>query len=284
MDFYRHCEDRVRAADKDRFLATLFAPAEARGALFALYAFNLEIAGVRDRVREPMAGEIRLQWWRDVLDGERSGEAAANPIAAALRDTIARCALPAEPLRDLLEARAFDLYDDPMPTLAALEAYARKTSSAVFWQAARICGGATAAVEQAAEHAGAALAITDLLRHFARHASRRQVFVPLELLQRHGARVEDVTAGQVSDALRGALAALRAEARRHLVAFELLLPQLPKVALPAFLPLALVPGYLALMERGDYEPFRTPIEAAQWRRQWALWRAARRYAGAMRGS
>jgi phytoene synthase len=189
-----------------------------------------------------------------------------------------------EPLRDLTEARAFDLYDDPMPTLAALEAYARKTSSAVFWQAARICGGATAAVEQAAEHAGAALAITDLLRQFARHASRRQVFVPVELLQRHGARVEDVTAGQVGDGLRGALAALRAEARRHLVAFELLLPQLPKVALPAFLPLALEPGYLALMERGDYEPFRTPIEAAQWRRQWALWRAARRYAGAMRGS
>src|SRR6187455_473750 len=106
MDFYRHCEDRVRAADKDRFLATLFAPAEARGALFALYAFNLEIAGVRDRVREPMAGEIRLQWWRDVLDGERSGEAAANPIAAALSYTIAHCALPAEPLRDLTEARA----------------------------------------------------------------------------------------------------------------------------------------------------------------------------------
>jgi phytoene synthase len=81
---YRHCEALVRAADKDRFLATLFAPGRKRGPLFALYAFNIEIAGVRDRVREPMAGEIRLQWWRDVLDGERGGEAAANPVAAAL--------------------------------------------------------------------------------------------------------------------------------------------------------------------------------------------------------
>jgi phytoene synthase len=283
MDLHRHCEDQVRASDKDRFLATLFAPAEARGALFALYALNLEIAGVRERVREPMAGEIRLQWWRDVLNGERGGEAAANPVAAALLDMIARCALPAEPLRDLIEAHAFDLYDDPMPTLAALEAYARKTSSAVFRLAAQICGSATPAAEEAAEHAGIACALADLLRNFARHASRRQVFVPVELIERHGARVEDVTAGQASEGLRGALAALRAEARRHLVAFELWLPQLPKAAMPALLTNALVPGYLVVMERRGYDPFHTPIEVAQWRRQWTLWRAARCYAGAMRG-
>ena len=121
MDSYRHCEEQVRVGDKDRFLATLFAPAEWRGALFALYAFNLEIAGVRERVREPMAGEIRLQWWRDVLGGERASEAAAHPVAAALLETMARCALPTDPLRDLLEAHAFDLYDDPMPTRAALQ-------------------------------------------------------------------------------------------------------------------------------------------------------------------
>src|ERR1700704_5284940 len=110
-----HCEQLVRAADKDRYLATLFAPADKRHALFALYAFNCEIAGVRDRAREPMPGEIRLQWWRDVLNGERAGEAAANPVAAALTDTLARCGLPVAPLLDLIEAHAFDLYDDPMP-------------------------------------------------------------------------------------------------------------------------------------------------------------------------
>ena len=284
MDFYRHCEDQVRASDKDRFLATLFAPAAPRGLLFALYAFNLEIAGVRDRVREPMAGEIRLQWWRDVLNGERASEAAANPVAAALLETIAHCALPAEPLRDLIEAHAFDLYDDPMPTRAALDAYAHKTAGVVFHQAARICGGVTRAVEEAAEHAGKAHAITDLLRRFARAASRHQVFVPAELLERHSTRVEEVTAGQASEGLLAALAALRADARRHLVGFELLLPVLPAATMPAFLPLALVPGYLTRMERDDYDPFHTPIEVAQWRRQWTLWRAARRYAGVMRGA
>src|SRR4029077_17613239 len=128
----RHCEALVRAADKDRYLAALFAPADKRGPLFALYGFNHEIANIRERAREPMPGEIRLQWWRDVLNGERAGEAAANPVAAALRDTIARFNLPAAPLLNLIEVHAFDLYDDPMPTLAALEGYAGKTETALF--------------------------------------------------------------------------------------------------------------------------------------------------------
>ena len=151
----------------------------------------------------------------------------------------------------------------------------------MFAQAARIC--TSRAAEEAAGHAGAAHAITDLLRRFARDASRRQLFVPAELLERHGVQIGDVTTGKNSAGLNAALAALRVDARRHLVAFELVLSALPAAAMPAFLPLALVPGYLAAMERADYDPFRTPVEVAQWRRQWALWRAARRYAGAMRG-
>ena len=84
QEAFAHCEALVRTADKDRFLRTLFAPAEHRGALFALYAFNVEVARVREAAREPLAGEIRLQWWRDVLAGEGRGEVAANPVAAAL--------------------------------------------------------------------------------------------------------------------------------------------------------------------------------------------------------
>ena len=114
--------------------------------------------------------------------------------------------LPRAPLLDLIEAHAFDLYDDPMPTLAALEAYGRQTSSAVFAQAALICG---ANAGEAAEHAGLAWRITELLRAFARHASRRQLFVPEEMLGRHSARAEDIFAGRSTPELQRALAELR---------------------------------------------------------------------------
>src|SRR5215468_9961627 len=153
MDAFGHCEALVREHDKDRFLATLFAPAAQRAPLFALYAFDLEIRHIRDRAREPMPGEIRLQWWREVISGERSGEAASHPVAAALTETIARFALPRERLEAPIEAHAFDLYDDPMPSFEALDGYLRGTSVTIFDLAARICG---APAEYACERAGLA--------------------------------------------------------------------------------------------------------------------------------
>jgi phytoene synthase len=274
---FQHCEELVRTADKDRFLATLFAPAERRGPLFALYAFNAEVSGIRDRIREPMAGEIRLQWWRDMLNGERGGEAAANPVAAGLRAAMAQHGLPALRLYDLVEAHAFDLYEDAMPSLDALEGYVRHTSGTLFDMAALICGAPAA---DAAEHAGLAYGITALLRAFALHASRRQCFVPIQFLE-PGTTPEQAFAGQSSPGLINALGMLRARAREHLDAFEQTLARVPRAAMPALLPAALVPGYLGVMNQPGYDPFRTPVEVPQWRRQWALWRAARTYARAM---
>src|SRR5437016_1846432 len=119
-DAFDHCEELVRSADKDRFLATLFAPTRYRRPLYALYAFNAEIARVRELAREPMPGEIRLQWWRDAFAGPSLGEARAHPVAAAILDTVVRYRLPPATFADLIDAHSFDLYQDPMPSLAAL--------------------------------------------------------------------------------------------------------------------------------------------------------------------
>src|SRR5580693_2470065 len=105
QDAFAHCEALVRVADKDRFLAALFAPIEHRGALYALYAFNIEIARVREIIREPLAGEIRLQWWNDAIAGNAAGDVQANPVAAALLAAMARYRLPGELLTGLIAAR-----------------------------------------------------------------------------------------------------------------------------------------------------------------------------------
>ncbi len=270
-----YCEQLVREADKNRFLATLFAPAAHRPALFALYAFNAEIARVRDIAREPMPGEIRLQWWREVLEGGRSEEARAHPVAAALLETMVGCRLGAQSLAALVDAHAFDLYDDPMPTLVHAEAYGLKTSSAIFELAAKILDGSDAAVSSLARHAGIAYALAEQLRLFPRHAARRQLFVPLDILQRYGANTEDVFAGKSTPQLRAALAEMRLHIRGHLTAADDLLLTAPASVLPAFLPIALVRPLLKQMERRGYDPFSS-IDVPQWRRQWALWRAARR--------
>jgi phytoene synthase len=273
-DVFAHCEQVVREADKDRFLATLFAPANRRPALMALYAFNAEVARVRDAIRDPMAGEVRLQWWRDTIERPGGGEARANPIAAALLDTVVRFRLPVADLLELIEARSFDLYNDPMPTLTALDAYADKTASTLIGLACRLLDP-QAEQPTAIRHAGRAYVITGLLRAFPVHAARGQLYVPLELLERHGAQAEDILAGRTTPDIVAALAELRAIARTHYDTYAQVSAALPASLMPAFLPLALVPAYLAKLERARRNPFRL-VDVPQWRRQWILWRAARR--------
>jgi 15-cis-phytoene synthase len=272
---FSHCGALVRAGDRDRYLATLFAPADKRPFVFALYAFSLEIARVRESVSDPMPGEIRLQWWRDALQGEAPGNVRANPVAAALDDAIVRFRLPRQALVDLVDARTFDLYDDPMPTLADLEGYAGETSSALIRLAAIILNdGADPGAAGAAGHAGIAYAVVGLLRALPWHARRGQVFLPAQIFNRHGVSRDDIVLGRGGPGLPAALAELREIARDHLRRARALRATIPPQILSAFLPVALVEPYLARLDR-IADPLRHPIELPQWRRQLILWRAAR---------
>jgi len=269
QDAFAYCAELVRTADRDRYLATLFAPAPHRDALFALYAFAVEIARVREVAHEALPGEIRLQWWSEVVASERSGEAAGNPVAGALLGTLERYGLPPEKLVDLIEAHRFDLYDEPMATIAELETYVAQTSSAVIALAAQILG---TNADTAAEPAGIACGLTALMRIFPVHAARRQLYLPAEILERHGVRADGIFAGQSSDGLKAALAELRDLARQKLALARDSLATAPDAAVPAFLPVALVRLSLDRFERSD--PFR-PGDISPWRRQWLIWRAAR---------
>ena len=270
QDPFAHGAELVRATDRDRFIASLFAPAEHRGAIYALYALNSEVARVREMAREALPGEIRLQWWSDVINRDRDEEARANPVAAALLTTIERYRLSSAKLVDLIEARRFDLYDDPIATVADLETYASKTSSVLFALAAQILAGVDA--EAVTTPAGIAFAIAGLLRAFPRHAARGQLYVPMEVLDRHQVRPHDIFAGRSSVGLQAALAELGDLGRRQLDAAHQRIAALPQQAVPALLPVALVRPALMRLEGSD--PF-SPAEIAPWRRQWLIWRAAR---------
>ena len=275
QDAFAHCEALVRAADKDRFLATLFAPAEHRSALFALYAFNAEIARIREVARSPLPGEIRLQWWSDVVAGSGKDEVESHPVAAALLATRARYRLPPERLERLVETRRFDLYDDPVRSLAELEQYVAGTTSNLVGLAVHIlCAGRERDVSVIAGHVGLAHAVAGLLKAFPVHAARGQLYVPLDILQRHGADRVDVTNGRATPQLRAALAELRIVAWHALAQARNLIAEVSSEVMPALLPVAPVGPTLARMDRSDYDPF-VPIEIMQWRRQWLIWRAAR---------
>jgi phytoene synthase len=274
MSNAEHCTTLVREHDRDRWLATLFAPAARRDALNALYAFALEVGRVRDVAREPMPGEIRLQWWREVLEGKRDGEAAAHPVAAALVATVAHDKLDPARLAAFIDAHTFDLYDEPFRTLDDLDNHAALTEGLLVSIAARILGHEGFSVETLARHAGIAMAVERLLLALPKHAARHQLYIPLEVLDRHSVDRETVFAAQESNALRDALAELRRHARRQLQAATLEAGDVPAGIMPALLPVALIGPTFRRMDRRGYEPF-SPEPLSRLRRQWLLWRAAR---------
>jgi 15-cis-phytoene synthase len=132
------CAEIVRLHDRDRYIATLFAPDAKREDLFALYAFAVEVARIPTLVSEPAIGEIRLQWWVDTVQATAAGQAVDHPVAQAFAGVMRRYELPVEHIVNMIDARRNDLYADQFASLADLEGYVAETEAALMQFAAMV--------------------------------------------------------------------------------------------------------------------------------------------------
>ena len=275
-----YCAEELRARDRDRFLLCLFAPPQRREALFALYAFNLEVAKTAEVVSEPMLGQIRLQWWREALAEIYEGKQVrrhhvVEPLAVAIRDHgLARAAF-----KRLIDAREADLDPAPPPDLAALESYAAATSATLQSLALAILGVEEEAAETAARQVGIAWALTGLLRAVPFHARQKRLYLPEDHLAVTGVRTAELFELRTSDALAGVVMRLAKRARERLSEARRLRGEVPKGALPALLPACLAEAYLARLERADFDPFAPSVQAELRNPALRLWWASlrRRY-------
>lgn len=264
----------LRESDPDRYLSVLYAPPEKRDALVALYAFNVEIASIRDRVREPLPGEIRLQWWRDALAGGE-GAVAGNPLAEALLAAVRQYDLPLVAIDNYLEARIADLYDDPLPDRIALEGYCGETSSALIQLASLVLAPREASRHaSAAGHGGCALGITGLLRLMPVHRARGQCYVPGSILDAAGISRETFIEGTDAEGAARAVAAMVALAEEHLRMFGKHAGDVPAILRPAYLPLATIPIQLAPIAARRVDPTRQMMQFSSLRRNGAILRRA----------
>lgn len=267
-----HAAHYLREHDRDRYLATLMLGPGERQAITALYAFNADVASIRDRAREPAAGEIRLQWWKDALTGEGHGAVRQNPLAAALLDAVAQYALPLPPLTRLLTARRFDLYDDPMPDIPTFEGYAGETNSALYQLAAMILNRGPVENGDAAGHLGVAHALIGHLRAFGYYAAQGRIFLPWSVLAVNGVEEGEVFAGQPSEGLAEALGQIAEMAASHLARAEAAIRALPSVLRPGFAQIAMLK--LRLHRLDATAPFVPQPDISDWRKMLALtwWR------------
>jgi phytoene synthase len=223
--------EALAAGDPDRTVAAFFAPARLRPALIALYAFDLEVGRIGAIAREPMAGHIRLAWWREQIAAIYAGSPLQAPVPRALAEAVRLHGLPREQFERYLAARAHDLEEAPFADEAALEAHADAIHGGVMRLAVRVLGAADRA-DAAAALAGVAIACGGHLRDLAFFAERRRCRLPLQLLADAGLNAEDVFAArEMSPALRGVCDRLAAKARMAL--WKLSYARYPSAATPA---------------------------------------------------
>lgn len=271
-----HAADALRKGDRDRYLATLVLNGDHRDAVTALYAFNADIASIRERVSDPAPGEIRLQWWSDALEGQGHGAVRQNPVADALLETIARYNIPAGTLLRLIGARRFDLYDDPMPDLESFEGYAGETVSTLYQLAAMILNdGATIETGDAAGHLGVAHALIGHVRAFGYVSAQGRIMLPWSIFAANGVREGEIFAGTESEGLSEALGQISELAAGHLQKAEAAIAALPGHLKPAFANVAVLRSQLRLLDRraGLFAP---SSDDADWRKiarlAWWSWR------------
>jgi phytoene synthase len=274
---FAHAAEALRKGDRDRYLSTLVLTGDHRDAVTALYAFNADVASIRERVSDPAPGEIRLQWWSDALEGEGHGAIRQNPVADALLDTIARYNIPAGTLQRLIAARRFDLYDDPMPDLETFEGYAGETASTLYQLAAMILNdGTPVETGDAAGHLGVAHAMIGHLRAFGYVSSQGRIVLPWSIMAANGVTEDKVFSGQGGDGLVAALAQVGDLAAGHLAKAETAIAALPGKLRPAFAPIAVLTAQLALHRSRSAAPFAAAPDEADWRKiarlAWWSWR------------
>ena len=250
-----YCAAQVRAHDPDRYLATLFAPADAREALYVLYAFDHDVGRVRRIVSEPLAGLVRLQWWRDALEGLAAGKPLAHPVVAALHARWARFA-PLRPRLDAaIDASEQELSAGPPADLVALEDRLGSSWGEITLGALDLLGAAEEPARAAGRHLGLALGLVRLLQALPGHLRQNRMPLPDAMLVQYGIAGESLQGGGAAAALRPVVADLAARAREHLEASRRHRDAVPRRALAALLPAPLLESYLRRLARAGFNPF-----------------------------
>ena len=271
-----HSLATLRDTDRDRYLACLLLPDENQRSIAPIYAFNAEIARIRDSVREPLPGEIRMQWWRDILNGEKKSEADAHPIARELMETIAANKLPVTTFQNLVDARVFDLYDDPMEDVVSLEGYAGETASALIQLVSLVLDPSAAPNSaEVAGHAGIAQAVAGLLLLMPIHRHRGQIYLPQTILKATGLDRDSFLAGQDTKRLDAAIEAFAGLGQDHLKKARDGAARISKDNFAAFLPVSLASAVLKRAVKHKSGIFNQSLALSQWRRQWILWSSLR---------
>ncbi|CAK0750239.1 NADH dehydrogenase (ubiquinone) 1 alpha subcomplex assembly factor 6 [uncultured Gammaproteobacteria bacterium] len=275
------CAREVRSHDSDRFMVCLLAPPPLREALFALHAFNHEIARTREVVSEALLGQIRLQWWRQTVGvifelnggGGDPNALGHHEVIVPLAAAIANHRLSRAGFERLLDAREDDLDAAGPETLDALIAYARESTGALVQLALEVLAVRDEPTRAAGEAVGTAWSLTGLLRAVPFHAHQRRLYLPQRLMAQHGVESAQVFAGTRAPGLAAVVREIADTARAQLSQARSLRHAVPQAATPVLALATLADRYLNRLDRAGYDPFHPALHSPlPFRLPHLLWR------------
>jgi phytoene synthase len=249
-----YVEAQVRRYDYDRYLTSLFAPANLRPHLWALYAFNAELARVRETVSEPAMGEIRLQWWRDAVAAMADGgQVPHQPVAQAVAGAVRAGRLAMADLTHIIDARVPELYDDIPKDWPAFEARNAAIDGEVSAMAAKLLGAVDGEV-QATRAVGVAWGMAVALRQSARYAAMNRVRLPEDRMTALGVTLKQLYQAGGSNGQKALLGEIADAARARLHTARAMMKGAPTRARSALLLAPLARYDLKALARAHYDP------------------------------
>jgi phytoene synthase len=274
----------TRQHDRDRFLCSLFAPEEAREGLYAVLAFNIEVAKTREMVRERLLGEIRLQWWRDNIDIIYNNSSATNSdhlVLGELERVIKKFKLSRGLFDQLINARSKDLVDVPFNNEIDLRRYAYETSSTLCKVLMEILCPVSGILSRdeinAAESVGMAWALTGIIRASTSLAQQKRIYIPKTLFEEFGINKDEFYAQNTTDGILRATSYIVDLARLEIAyARNMLKGKVKRRYVAVLLQASLAELYLNQIESQSFDPFSPRIESGRvWRQLKIAFMAAR---------
>lgn len=246
--------EELKRADRDRFLCALAAPSGLRPDLVTLYAFNAELAGIADKVSEPMLGLIRLQWWRDALQDIAAGRGHRHHLVQDLAGIVTRRGLKIDHLNSLIDARGRDVEAAQPADLAELESYAEATAGRLCELALEICVAApNGEWRKTARMAGTAYGLVGIVRATPYLARHRRIMLPATEMADAGLSPDLMLELKPGAAIRPVVQNVAQRAADLLAAARK--GRLPRSAVAALFPGRLAAAQLERLRRHGYDPF-----------------------------
>ncbi|KAG8989087.1 hypothetical protein FRB90_002404, partial [Tulasnella sp. 427] len=280
QDSNAYCRDLVRKHDYDSFLTSYFYPRRTHDAYFALRAFNVELALVREAVSQPMIGKMRMQFWRDAVKEFQKDKPPYHPVALALYQASKDFKLPAYHLNRIIDARDQDLVAPTHPTVDSVATYGESTSSTMLYLLLSMLNQSSSdTLAHAASHIGVASSFATLLRALPFHASQRRMVIPVELTSKNGVKEEEVyRRGGHAEGISDAVFDFASVANDHLLTARQLFKEdggnVPAEAMPVFLSAVPVASFLEQLEKVNFDAFESSLQKRDWRLPWKIWRAS----------